>query len=263
MANTTNYNWETPDDTDLVKDGAAAIRTLGSAIDTTVFNNASAAIAKSIIDAKGDLISATAADTPARLAVGANGTVLTADSTEATGLKWAASSSGASAWTLLNTGGTTLTGATTVTVSGLSAKELLILISGADAGGQDYITVRLNGDTGTNYSNFGIENIIATSYAADNFSRIQSYSDNTGIQVARLSTNASSTVAGAIFVDLCDKTGWKRYLSLGGLDSFGGQGGRQYMVQGFYEATAAITSVSVVSSGSNFTAGTVYVMGAN
>ena len=35
MATTTNYAWETPDDTDLVKDGAAAIRTLGSSIDTT------------------------------------------------------------------------------------------------------------------------------------------------------------------------------------------------------------------------------------
>jgi hypothetical protein len=35
MATTTNYSWETPDDTDLVKDGAAAIRTLGSSIDTT------------------------------------------------------------------------------------------------------------------------------------------------------------------------------------------------------------------------------------
>jgi hypothetical protein len=34
MANTTNFGWETPDDTDLVKDGAAAIRTLGQAIDT-------------------------------------------------------------------------------------------------------------------------------------------------------------------------------------------------------------------------------------
>jgi hypothetical protein len=38
MANTTNYNWETPDDTDLVKDGASAIRTLGSSIDTTTKN---------------------------------------------------------------------------------------------------------------------------------------------------------------------------------------------------------------------------------
>ena len=38
MPNTTNYNWATPADTDLVKDGAAAIRTLGSSADTTVKN---------------------------------------------------------------------------------------------------------------------------------------------------------------------------------------------------------------------------------
>jgi len=94
MANTTNYSWETPDDTDLVKDGAAAIRTLGTAIDTTVFNNASAAIAKTIVDAKGDIIAATAADTVARLAIGSNNQVLTADSTTATGLKWATPAGG-------------------------------------------------------------------------------------------------------------------------------------------------------------------------
>jgi hypothetical protein len=45
-------------------------------------------IPSTIVDAKGDIIAATAADTVARLAVGANGTVLTADSTTATGLKW-------------------------------------------------------------------------------------------------------------------------------------------------------------------------------
>lgn len=38
MANTTNFGWETPDDTDLVKDGAAAMRTLGSAIDTSMMD---------------------------------------------------------------------------------------------------------------------------------------------------------------------------------------------------------------------------------
>lgn len=38
MANTTNFNWETPDDTDLVKDGAAAIRTLGNSIDTSMMD---------------------------------------------------------------------------------------------------------------------------------------------------------------------------------------------------------------------------------
>ena len=119
MATTTNFGWETPDDTDLVKDGAAAMRTLGNSIDTSfvdlkggttgqVLSKASGtdldftwvaqddlnAIQNAIVDAKGDLISATAADTPARLAVGTNGQVLTADSTTATGLKWAAAGGG-------------------------------------------------------------------------------------------------------------------------------------------------------------------------
>jgi hypothetical protein len=103
MATTTNYGWATPDNTDLVKDGALAIRTLGSAVDATVFANAGAGIAKTIVDAKGDIIAATAADTVARLAVGANDTVLTADSTTATGLKWAAAAGGSSALTLIST----------------------------------------------------------------------------------------------------------------------------------------------------------------
>lgn len=119
MATTTNFGWETPDDTDLVKDGAAAIRTLGQSIDTSmmdleggttgqVLSKASNtdmdftwvttddanAIQNAIVDAKGDLIAATAADTPARLAVGTNGQVLIADSTAATGLKWGTPSAG-------------------------------------------------------------------------------------------------------------------------------------------------------------------------
>ena len=117
MATTTNFGWETPDDTDLVKDGAAAMRTLGSAIDTSLVDlkggTTGQVLSKAsntdmdftwtavdplvILDAKGDLISATAADTPARLAVGTNGQVLTADSTAATGLKWASPSTGGSA----------------------------------------------------------------------------------------------------------------------------------------------------------------------
>ena len=112
MPTTTNFGWTTPADTDLVKDGALAIRTLGNGIDTSmvdlkggttgqVLSKASntdmdftwvAVDPLTILDAKGDLITATAADTPARLAVGTNGYVLTADSTTSTGLKWAAAS---------------------------------------------------------------------------------------------------------------------------------------------------------------------------
>jgi hypothetical protein len=119
MATSPLFGWEEPDDTDLVKDGAAAIRTLGNAIDTSmgdllggtsgqvlsknsntnmdftwVTSDDANAIQNAIVDAKGDLIGATAADTPARLAVGTNGQVLTADSTAATGLKWATPSGG-------------------------------------------------------------------------------------------------------------------------------------------------------------------------
>lgn len=53
-------------------------------------------IPASTVDAKGDLIAATADDTVTRLAVGSNGQVLTADSTQSTGLKWATPSGGGS-----------------------------------------------------------------------------------------------------------------------------------------------------------------------
>lgn len=84
MATSPIYNWPEPDNTDLVKNGALAIRTLGDAIDTTM----ATMTPKSLVDAKGDLIAASAADTPARLAVGNNGETLVADSSTSTGLRY-------------------------------------------------------------------------------------------------------------------------------------------------------------------------------
>ena len=52
--------------------------------------SAADAIPETLIDAKGDLVVGTAADTAARLGVGSNGQVLTADSAQASGVKWAA-----------------------------------------------------------------------------------------------------------------------------------------------------------------------------
>jgi hypothetical protein len=132
MATTTNYSWSTPDDTDLVKDGAAAIRTLGTAIDSTVFTNAGAAVAKATVDAKGDLIAGTADNTVARLAVGANGTTLVADSGEATGLAWKVDPVA----DLVTTAGDTLyaTAADTLTRLGIgTAGQILTVNSGATA----------------------------------------------------------------------------------------------------------------------------------
>jgi hypothetical protein len=207
MANTTNYNWETPDDTDLVKDGAAAIRTLGSSIDTTTkalnpsttlgdieYRSATAntntrlaigttgqvltvaggvptwatsddanAIQNAIVDAKGDIIAATAADTPARLAVGANGTVLTADSAEATGLKWATPTSGSNEalgykwdmWNPTNNTGTETNGPSTGTSSGNTTN-----ISAANSSG----TLTFTLGAGTYLVSHTIHGIITASY---------------------------------------------------------------------------------------------------
>ena len=95
MANpTTNYGFVLPTPTDLVTDLPADFEIALQGVDTQMKTNADAAIAKSIVDAKGDIIAATAADTVSKLTVGANNTVLTADSSTATGLKWAAPAGG-------------------------------------------------------------------------------------------------------------------------------------------------------------------------
>ena len=71
MATTTNYGWTTPDDTALVKDGAAAIRTLGTSVDTTTKNlNPSTTL--------GDIeYRSSSANVNTRLAIGSTGDVLT------------------------------------------------------------------------------------------------------------------------------------------------------------------------------------------
>jgi hypothetical protein len=86
MATTTNYGWDTPDDTDLVKDGAAAIRTLGSSADTTVKNLSPGTTA-------GDLDYYTSSTAKARLGIGTVGQVLQVNS-GATAPEWATPASG-------------------------------------------------------------------------------------------------------------------------------------------------------------------------
>ena len=135
---------------------AATATAVKSAYDlaNTANTKAQGDISATIVDAKGDLIAATAADTVARLAVGTNGQVLTADSTAATGIKWAAASSGGG-MTLLST--TTISG-TSTTVSSISSsyKALRIMIDSWDTSGNANVLWRFNGDSGSNYYTFGL-----------------------------------------------------------------------------------------------------------
>jgi hypothetical protein len=213
--------------------------------------------------AKGDLVAGSATNDAAVLAVGANGTVLTADSAEATGVKWAAPGGLPTGFTLLNAGGTALTGAQTITVSGISAKELLILIKDAsDSTTNSQFTIRFNGDTAANYSSFGS----LYQFTPSNPEGIQSYkysnfSDATQIQIGKHSNSSNSSIASAIYVDKADTTGTKRFSATTGLTTNNSDAGQTVSVQGLYEASAAITSVSIISDQANFDNGTIYVMG--
>lgn len=158
---TTNFGWDIPQSTDLVKDGATAIAALGQDIDTALVDlkggTTGQVLAKAsgtdldftwssvdpltILDAKGDLITATAADTPARLAVGTNGYVLTADSAEATGIKWAAPAGGGKVLQVVSASTTTAKSIATTTLTDTnitatitptaSTSKILVLVTGS------------------------------------------------------------------------------------------------------------------------------------
>ena len=97
------------------------------------------------IDAKGDLVPGTGADTFARLAVGANDTVLTADSSQSTGMKWATPSSGS--MTELASG--SMSG-TKVSLNSISSgyKNLVLIVRDFYSSDNSYMGLTVNDTTG-------------------------------------------------------------------------------------------------------------------
>ena len=231
-----------------------------SAIQTQIDSKigSASAISPTIVDAKGDIIAATAADTVARLAVGANGTVLTAASGQATGLEWATVAAGSN-WSLLNSGGTALTGAGTITVSGISGKDkILAIVQGASTGSTQSIFMRLNTDTGANYSVFGGTINSPSSYTENSVSQV-SDTGATGVFMSKQSSNPGSGISGAFLVTGCNSAGVKQFQTVGGAENF--QGGQDQKIgynMGVYNSATVISSVSVFAA-ANFDGGTIYV----
>ena len=261
MATTTNFGWETPDDTDLVKDGAAAIRTLGSSIDTTM----ATMTPKTLVDAKGDLLAATAADTLARLAVGSNGQVLTADSTKATGIKWATAAAAATSYTSLNGSGTSLTGAATITITGLSGyNKLMVYLQGAsDNSGGGGFYCWFNSDTTASYGYFGANYDLQSTYSAGNFVS----SNGAGADkflFGGMSGNAASVVSGYMLIDGANSTSRKicNYVAAGNAPS-GSSQQNHHIMGGYYDGSSVISSFTIFADSGNFDAGTIRIFGAN
>jgi hypothetical protein len=242
MATTTNYSWETPDDTDLVKDGAAAIRTLGSSIDTTTKAlNPSTTL--------GDIeYRSSTANTNTRLGIGTTGQVLTVSGGVPS---WATASSGG--MTLLST--TALTGSS-VTISSISQsyKHLFVVVKDIYLNGVDDIGIRYNGDSGSNYSETMIRNIGNTltgvNTAASNYWRLT---------VGSTSTSWDNRSTGSFWVLRYTDTTNIESVSSG--KGFEGTNKAFYVTESRYNASAAITSLTIRCTSESFSAGTIYIYG--
>ena len=219
----------------------------------------------STITAAGDIVVGTGSGTYDNLPIGTTGQVLTADTTVSPyKVKWA-TAGGASglSWSLINSGGTALTGAGTITVGSISNKDnLMILIMGASgASASAGMRIRFNSDSGSNYIYVAQTQAVNATYAQGDF-----YSGNstsyTSFDLANLSTNADSTINAGMYVDGAASSTFKSVHYFGRANR--GSGTETYNNHGYgmYNASAAITSVSVSLTSGNFDAGTIYVYGA-
>jgi hypothetical protein len=290
MATTTNYGWTTPNDTDLVKDGASAIRTLGSSIDTTTKNlnpettlgdlsfrsstsnvNTripigssgqhltvvagvpawSTASDQTPLTTKGDLFTFSTLD--ARLPVGTNTHVLTADSAEATGLKWAAPASGGG-MTLLST--TTLSGATTtISVSG-SYNTIYGVVTGVTNATADGVFQLAPNGTASIYEYTGVR---AKNGTATTVTGIADTYINLGLNEYPLRTNANNVwvfqidnYASTTSYKMCDWSAGAVYAGTLPLTVMGSC---------LIKTNSAISSIVFSNSGGNLSTGTVLLYG--
>jgi hypothetical protein len=245
MATTTNYGWTTPDNTALLKDGASAIRTLGSSVDTTVK-------ALSPGTTAGDLDYYTSSTAKARLGIGSTGQILTV----AAGVpSWAAPAPGGG-MTLLST--TTLTGAS-VTLSSISGSYTdlqLVIRNFKPATDSANIRCQINGDATANRY----------------FSTNTSTSDNGNTALTFNAdymlihpTNDNSVANGLAVVNFYDYTNtatWK-IVDFKGISTDPTTTTSFRMLNGnaAYNQTSAITSLVLFPNSGNFTSGTALLYG--
>lgn len=254
MATTTNYGWTTPDDTSLVKDGAAAIRTLGSSVDTTT-----KALNPSTTLGDIEYRSATA-NTNTRLGIGTSGQVLSV-------------SGGVPAWTTpagssltiaqIATG--TLTSGSELSLTGLSSYDTLeFRISGINVSADAVIGVRINGNTGSNYEYAADQNRQNASFSANDPSTKQQLSDVQFDPMDAFQDSAQTTNQYRVRFTNCKATG---FTLVSGLyvyrwDQSGTARPAIASWSGIYKVAEAVSSIQFrTTGGATFSAGSYTIWG--
>lgn len=244
MASTTNYGWTTPDDTALVKDGASAIRTLGSSIDTTT-----KALNPSTTLGDIEYRSATA-NTNTRLPLGTAGQVLQVNS-GATAPEWA-TPAGGGGLTLLST--TTLSGSsTTISSINQSYTNLYIYVRGVTINTNTRVYLAPNNSSSANnqiihYTNTG------GAVTAEN--RAEDY---IFLSVNDLDGSSGLNAWSVNLENYANTSGFKPFNVDGGSTANGAL--RPFQNTGVTRTTSAITSLVFVLTSGSFTGGTVLLYG--
>jgi hypothetical protein len=225
MPNTTNFNWSTPADTDLVKNGASAIRTLGSAIDT------------SFVDFKG----------------GTTGQVLKKTSNTDLDVEWGTASSGL---TLINTTSFSAVASTNITnVFSATYDNYLIFIKTFGSSTSTTVRARLGAsasfDSGSNYS-----------FAFNGFDRANNLSNDAGNATTSWKISADMTTTSTSF-NTTRMTIFNPFLAES--TNFDLQlWGRQQMVArsggGTHDLTTSYTDIQLFA-GTGTISGTAYIYG--
>ena len=195
----------------------------------------------------GDTLYASAANTPARLAIGSTGNVLTVAGGVPT---WAAPSASAQNFALISS--TSLSTGTT-TISGISGKNaLMIYVNQASSTSAGAFLLRFNSDTGSNYTAFSFEQpqTSAVLSATD--------TDASEINVGSAATNSNMnmivTIQGTNAAGFKPGT-WSSYVPVASSN-------RAKTGDFFYKGTSTISSVSLICQAGTFDAGTIAVYGA-
>ena len=201
------------------------------------------------IDAKGDLIAGTGADAFARLAVGTNGQVLTADSTAATGLAWSASSSGG--WTSLGSGSLS---SNILTISSISSayKDLRLIIKNVQVASAADVIVNANSSTNIDYLQVRAANTTVTNDAV-------TATANWYLNNNQLNTGSIENIVVLEFPNYAETSGYKIVNSR---SRFFANSQSQQMIAGATVLTAsAISEIVIKTGGANFAGGTYEIWG--